>query len=74
VSARLLFIHFLGDEMPGRDCPKTEHEWQEVLRRVSDHLGLGGTSAIEKRVHKLFLPVRAERDYWTNDTDRVEWP
>ena len=59
VSARLLFIYFLGDSF--RDCnvvcPKRPDDWTGALRGMYVHLGLQGKSPLEARVHKLFLDV-----------------
>jgi hypothetical protein len=59
ISARLVFIYFLGDQWPNeRDiCPETEEEWRPELKRMYRHLGLEGRSKLEDRVHDLFLHV-----------------
>jgi len=56
-ESRLLFIYFLGDEHPGKVCPKSEDEWLERLKPMYAHVGLTGKSVLEERVHRIFLPV-----------------
>jgi hypothetical protein len=57
VPARLLFVYFTGEDMPGRSCPKNPSEWQASLDKMYRHLGLIEQSDLEKHIHKLFLPV-----------------
>jgi len=59
VKARLLFIYFCGDvwPSPGKDCPKHEADWDEVLEAQEEHLGLLKKHPLAGRIHKLFLPV-----------------
>ena len=65
ISARLVFIYFLGDNwrgeaLPNREsvvCPKDEQEWNPYLWDMYSHLGLSGVSRLEQRVHRVFLPV-----------------
>lgn len=57
VGARLLFVYFCGDINPNGRCPQTETEWGPALQAMQQHVGLNGQSALETRVHKLFLPV-----------------
>lgn len=65
IPARLVFIYFCGDDWGGKTlskgklpiCPKGQNEWTDPLQKMHDHLGLKGQSELEKRVHKIFLPV-----------------
>lgn len=65
VPARLVFIYFLGDEWPsGKNskgqpvtCPVDKHGWQTRLDEIHQHLGLTGSSGVEKQVHPVFLHV-----------------
>jgi hypothetical protein len=57
VAARLCFLYFTGDDVPGRSCPKSRKEWQPALDAMKAHLGLTGRSELESRVHHAFLPV-----------------
>lgn len=57
VPARLLFLYFTGDCRSGVECPSNEAGWMSALATMKRTLGLTGTSALEKRVHQLFLPV-----------------
>ncbi len=57
VSARLVFIYFLGDNNPHGGCPLDEAAWQAVLEPMKAQLGLTGGSQLERRVHEVFLPV-----------------
>ena len=57
ISARLLFVYFLGDNTSFVSCPRTTSAWSERLDLVRTHLGLTGKSKLEGHVHHLFLPV-----------------
>lgn len=57
VSARLVFIYFTGDTNPRADCPTTTEAWNEALKAMKIKLGLSGKSALEQRIHEVFLPV-----------------
>lgn len=65
ISARFIFIYFLGDQWPERGnggkepvtCPASEQEWNLYLQRMYEHLGLKGLSKLERRIHRLFLQV-----------------
>ena len=59
VPARLLFIHFTGDENPKCDCPRDAAEWYNLgLRRMKEHIGLPERHSLSGRIHELFVPVR----------------
>jgi hypothetical protein len=57
VAARLCFLYFTGDAVPGRTCPKSRSEWQPAIAEMKAHLGLTGRSELEARVHHTFMPV-----------------
>jgi len=57
VPARLLFVYFLGDCFPGRECPGTEEEWKPAITVQWAHLGLATDHCLADRVHGLFLPI-----------------
>ena len=57
VPARLLFVYFVGDDTPGRTCPKTEAEWGEDLATQERHVGIPPAHPIRDRIHKVFLRV-----------------
>lgn len=57
VAARLCFVYFTGDAVPGRTCPRSQKEWKPAIDEMKANLGLTGKSEIEKRVHHVFLPV-----------------
>jgi len=57
VGARLLFVYFCGEDHDGWECPRTAAEWRKPLEKMGRHLGLAGTSRVEERTHKLFLPI-----------------
>ena len=61
VSARLLFVYFLGDTVPNKICPSTTEEWTQALKTMYRHLGLIGSSHLEQRVHRVFLPVCSDK-------------
>lgn len=57
VGARLLFVYFCGDTNPHAECPRDEAGWAPSVREMERHVGLTGRTALEERVHKLYLPV-----------------
>lgn len=65
IPARLVFIYFCGDNWCGKTlrngklpiCPKDAKAWAAPLEMLHDHLGLGGRSKLEERVHNVFLRV-----------------
>ena len=59
VSARLLFIYFIGTEFPdwSAECPTTAEEWQSSLFEMDKHVGLANHNPLKARVHRLFLPL-----------------
>jgi hypothetical protein len=63
IPSRLVFVYFTGDAAR-RDkkhvlCPKDKQEWDGYLKMMYEHLGIGGSSELDQRVHQLFLPVCA---------------
>lgn len=60
VSARLLFLYFLGDRFPptqAASCPGTEAGWAEALGQMARHTGWTADNPLAGRVHRVFLPV-----------------
>lgn len=57
VQTRLVFIYFYGDCHPSASCPASIDEWESVLKRQAEQMGLQGKHAFSDRVHKVFLPV-----------------
>lgn len=57
ISARLLFIYFLGDRNQGQVCPARKEEWDKPLRDMAVHLGLQGQTELEQRIQRVFLHV-----------------
>jgi hypothetical protein len=65
VPSHLVFIYFTGEKWPAVNqqnrepvvCPKDEREWDSALQEMYHHLGLTGSSVLEERVHRVFLPV-----------------
>lgn len=63
IPARLVYVFFLGDEVPGKDCPNDEDGWALSLAKQDQALGLDRATnwdALGSRVHKVFLPVRGK--------------
>ena len=63
VSARLLFIYFLGDKFPaGRsvNCPVEAAGWQPGLAAMYEHVGWNDQNPLFSRVHSLFLQVEGQ--------------
>jgi hypothetical protein len=59
IPARLLFIYFLGDTNPSREaeCPKAPVQWQTVIDRELQHVGLNRPRPFSDRIHHIFLDV-----------------
>ena len=57
VPSRLLFVYFLGDRVPGRECPQTEDVWEPAIDAQWEHLGLAADHRLADRTHNLFLPI-----------------
>ena len=57
VAARLMFVYFTGDATSSQTCPISAEEWYPHLHQMKSHLGLTGRSALEQRVHELFVEV-----------------
>jgi hypothetical protein len=58
IQARLIFLYFCGDKRAdGKAGPANANEWQASLDMIYDNLGLEGASALEERVHTIFLNV-----------------
>jgi hypothetical protein len=61
IQARLLFIYFVGDRQPGRECPQSPEGWRAALVKMEAHIGRPAQSRLSQRVHKVFVPVRQPR-------------
>lgn len=58
IPAILVLIYFCGDCRPDTAvCPKDEQEWATALEQQATHVGLPPASPLNRRVHKVFLPV-----------------
>ncbi len=59
MKARLLFVHFTGDEFPMHafECPEDEAGWSPALHERRQHVGLPADHALTERMHEIFLPV-----------------
>lgn len=64
--ARLLYIYFTGDNgktsddnRRSRTCPETSSAWSDALKAQDAHVGLRPGHRLDKRIHKLFIDVRA---------------
>ena len=62
VPTRLLFLYFVGDHIPGKECPSIANEWKPALDNVYSHLGLTGNSQLETMVHHLSVNVVPTED------------
>lgn len=72
VAARMVFVYFTGDATPGRTCPATVAAWRPALEVMKKELGLTGESALEQRVHEVFVEVCPERQPAHLATDAVD--
>ncbi|HQU45426.1 MAG TPA: hypothetical protein PK867_21605, partial [Pirellulales bacterium] len=52
-----LMVYFCGDTYRDHTCPSEEAEWLPVIQQLNQRLGLTGQSALEGRVHNIFVPV-----------------
>ena len=52
---RVLFVHFTDEKSP--NGVPTQAQWQTTISQMQRHLGLNGGSTLERRVHRLFLPI-----------------
>ncbi len=59
VPARLLFVYFLGDSVPGAVCPPDEAGWRVALDKQAVAVGLPSGHPLMDRIQTLFLPVSA---------------
>lgn len=57
VSAHLIFVYFNGDTNPKATCPGNIDAWRPKLSQMKKCLGLTGHSALEQRIHEVFVPV-----------------
>ena len=57
ILGRLLFIYFCGDQVPGKECPRTADEWKPAIDEQWGHLGLAADHRLADRTHELFLPI-----------------
>lgn len=57
VPARLVFVYFLGDRVPGKECPRTADGWKDSINDQWEHLGLAHNHPLANHVHGLFLPI-----------------
>lgn len=57
IPTRLLFVYFLGDRVPGKECPRTEEVWKSAISAQWKHLGIAHNHPLANRVHALFLPI-----------------
>ena len=59
IAARLLYLYFTGDAVPGGECPQDEAGWQGTLASQDAPLGLPEQHPLSGRVHKVYLPAFA---------------
>jgi hypothetical protein len=62
--ARLLYIYFTGDKGDNGDkrrrtCPAAPGDWNDALDARDAYLGMQPGHALEGRMHKVFIDVRA---------------
>ena len=57
MPAHLIFLDFLGDRVPGKQCPHTPNGWKPANNNQWAHLGLTDNHLLADRVHSLFLPI-----------------
>ena len=61
VPARLLFVYFTGDRMEGCNCPKSNAEWEGILKTMYEQIGVPWKKQELLGVHKMFLPVSGKQ-------------
>ncbi len=58
IPARLVFVYFIGDRFPdGRPCPQSKDEWDPLIQRCHEALGLSPGYPLVERVHDVFIPA-----------------
>lgn len=57
VPAHVLFLYFLGDQSPNKDCPCDEDGWKPFIVEQWKHLDIAHGHSLSDRVHNLFLPI-----------------
>lgn len=57
ISARILFIYFLGDHRSDKECPQRAEEWYPIIKNMEKRLEIDKTIALNKRVHHLYIPI-----------------
>jgi hypothetical protein len=58
IPTHLLYIYFVGDCGDARrTCPQDESGWEDALGAQAAHVALPKGHPLERRLHKLFLPV-----------------
>ena len=56
-QARLVFVCFLGDKVPGKKCPTSPARWCEVLDGVHSSMGLPTKHDLNRQIHYIYPPV-----------------
>ena len=60
VNARLVFVHYVGDEFPdGTPCPQSQAEWERLIEARRVTLGLPVQHVLSERIADVFLTVPA---------------
>jgi hypothetical protein len=60
VDARLVEVHFLGDEFPdGTPCPRTKGAWEALIEARRLTLGLAKRNRLSRFEHHVFLKALA---------------
>jgi len=60
IPAQLVFVYFCGDQHPTeKQCPSSPLQWGPLLKKIHEELGLTNKSALEARVHEVFVDVNA---------------
>lgn len=54
IPAHLLFIYYINDTNPNGCCPRSKNEWQVLLKRKYEELGIPDDHKLKPNVHYLF--------------------
>lgn len=57
IPARLLYVYFVGDQVPNRTCPTSESDWKKALDDQDKHLGLPSNHMLSAQINKLFISI-----------------
>ena len=58
--ARLLFVYYINDRFPGKICPPSVVEWQNIISKQYARMGIGLEHKFKSRTHYLFVDLETK--------------